>query len=123
MDEPPAGPEEVEDLAPCCTGCGAELTPCRGNMPQGAIGALLAVAGLSASGVLLLQGETEWLPAGVAAFIIGIELTGDRLWWECPECGRQFTRLPPPATSTQADGNDTGGHPPPNAPHQDPEAE
>lgn len=73
-------------------------------MPLGAVGALLAVAGISACGILLLKGETEWLPAGVAAFIFGIEMTGDRMWWECPDCDRQFPRLPPSASAGTEEG-------------------
>ncbi len=112
MDKPSDVPQETEPIPARCPRCTAELTPCRGNMPLGAVGALLAVAGISACGILLLKGETEWLPAGVVAFIFGIEMTGDRMWWECPDCGRQFTRLPPPPSSGGAPENpQQQGHP------------
>mgnify|MGYP000311814522 CR=1 FL=1 len=98
MEKPPERePEqpEEEEVRPQCTRCGAELTPGRGASARGTAGVLLAVAGVCASGFLLLDGRTQWLPAAVAAFILGVELSGDRCWWECPDCGSRFRRRPP----------------------------
>ena len=95
---PAERPEEPPEpsVVPGCPDCGAEMVQQWSDSPWGTFGALLMVGGVCLCGYVVLAGNTALLPGGVIAFAAGCELTGGRLWWECPDCGRRFAcRFPP----------------------------